>query len=475
MVAEARGGAAAAALVGRDEELALLADAAAGGARCVVVEGAAGIGKTALLRRFRALTPGLLLATAEAEEALVDYALADQLLRAAGVERPQVIGSGADLAAVGLRLLEALASGGGEAGGARRDRAAPLVVAVDDAQWADAASLRALLFALRRLAEEPLLLVLAVRAGMGERIPDGFLKLDDVRRIALDGLSAAEAGALAAAAGKPLSAIAARRLRDHAGGNPLYLRALLAELPAMAWEAGGGLQPAPDLFARGVQRRLAAAAPETRALVEAAAVLGARSELHAAAAVAGLGGSLAAADGGAGEAPAALTALDEAQRIGLLTSEPLARTIAFDHPLTRAAVYHALGSARHARLHAAAAAQADRPGVALRHRALAASGPDPALARELEAFAQREAGRLAWESAAEALMAAARLSEALRGSGWRSTRPTCCSAPGGRRRRGRGSAPAPRRARRPALTAACCRRSPTSPFRRPAWKRRSGC
>ncbi len=275
VVAEARRGAAAAALVGRDEELALLADAAAGGARCVVVEGAAGIGKTALLRRFRALTPGLLLATAEAEEALVDYALADQLLRAAGVQRPQVIGSGADLAAVGLRLLEALAGGGGAAGGAAPagggaaatgagaagDRGAPLVVAVDDAQWADAASLRALLFALRRLAEEPLLLVLAVRAGTGERIPDGFLKLDDVRRIALGGLSAAEAGALAAAAGKPLSALAARRLRDHAGGNPLYLRALLTELPAMAGEAGGGLQPAPDLFARGVQRRLAAAAP----------------------------------------------------------------------------------------------------------------------------------------------------------------------------------------------------------------------
>ncbi len=394
LVAEARGAAAAPALVGRDAELtqlvtALAEAAAAGGVRCVVVEGAAGIGKTTLLRRLRAQTPGLLLATAEAEEALVDYALADQLLRAAGVERPQVIataGPGADLAAVGLRLLDALAGEG------------VVALAIDDAQWADAASLRALLFALRRLAETPLLLVLALREGMGERIPEGFRKLDDARRrIALGGLSSADAGALAAAAGTPLSPLAARRLRDHAGGNPLYLRALLDELPAAAWEVAGGLQPAPELFARGVLRRLDAAAPPARALVEAAAVLGTRTELHAAAEVAGLRDPL--------------MALEEAQALGLLTSEAAGRAIAFDHPLTRAAVYHALGPARHARLHAAAAAQAGHPGVALRHRAAAATGPDPALAAELEAFAQGEVLRNAWESAAEHYLAAARLSD----------------------------------------------------------------
>ncbi|HST40232.1 MAG TPA: ATP-binding protein, partial [Conexibacter sp.] len=150
--------------VGRGAELALLDEAlaevgAAGdGARCVVVEGAPGIGKTALLTRFLAGVGAgdgaagagagagrTALATADASEQLVAYALADQLLRALGVERPDVLapaGGAPGFAAVGLRLLETFAGGG--------EDSAPTVVVVDDAQWADEPSLRALLFATRR-------------------------------------------------------------------------------------------------------------------------------------------------------------------------------------------------------------------------------------------------------------------------------------------------------------------------------------
>lgn len=438
--------------VGRERELELLSAALAEAAtaravRCVVVEGEAGIGKSSLLRTFLTALPGpTVLATAEAAEELVDHALADQLLRAAGVERPGVLAAGGagappGLATVGLRLLEAFADG------------VATVVAVDDAQWADAASLRALLFAVRRMTEEPLLLVLGVRAGLGERIPDGFRKLDGgsppvarrssgapgvdltpraplpvgpVRAIALGGLTSEQVGALAGSVGVALSGAAARRLRDHAGGNPLYIRALLGELPASAWEEGELSPPAPELFARHALRRLDAAGDPTRALIEAAAVLGVRSELSAAAAVArGADAVGAATDAGADRAAnaatrgtrgrggasafASLDALEEAQRIGLLALAPDGRAIVFDHPLTRAAVYHAIGPARRARLHTAAARVIGHRGLELRHRAAAATGADPALAAELEAFARGETLRNAWESAAESLAAAARL------------------------------------------------------------------
>ncbi|MDW5596920.1 AAA family ATPase [Conexibacter stalactiti] len=398
----AGGDAAAAAFVGRDEELTLLdaalSDVTGGGARCVVIEGAAGIGKTALLRRFlsEVATARTALATAEAAEELVDYALADQLLRALGVERPGVLardGGAPDLAAVGLRLLEALAERAGSG---------PLAIAVDDAHWADAASLRALLFAVRRVVEEAVLVVLVVREGMAERLPAGFLKLDRVGRLPLSGLTREQVGELATAAGEALSGRGARRLQEHTRGNPLYVRALLGAVPAAAWEEVELPQPAPELFARGVQRRLAEASPGARDLIDAAAVLGARSELPAAAAVGGV------------EDP--LRALEEAARLGLLRAAPETspasqpRTIAFDHPLTRAAIYHDLGPARRADLHAAAATAVEHPGVALRHRAAAEVGPAPALVAELEAFAATELGRTARESAAESLAAAARLS-----------------------------------------------------------------
>ncbi len=69
---------------------------------------------------------------------------------------------------------------------------------------------------------------------------------------------------------------------------PLYVHTLLDELPVAAWEDGAALPPAPELFARQVGGRLEGIAPASRALVEAAAVLGTRADLALVARVARL-------------------------------------------------------------------------------------------------------------------------------------------------------------------------------------------
>ena len=85
-------------------------------------------------------------------------------------------------------------------------------------------------------------------------------------------------------------------------------------------------------------------------------------------------------------------------------------TLSFPHPLVRAAVYEALGPARRHALHTAAASLTDDESAALRHRVAAAAEPDEVLAADLTRFADREASRQSWQSAAAHLVSASRLS-----------------------------------------------------------------
>ena len=117
-------------------------------------------------------------------------------------------------------------------------RRAPLLVAVDDLQWLDAASGAAVAFALRRLAGEPVLLLATERRGrdaqsidMGlapdriTRIGVGPLDLDALHRILHDRL------------GEPVPRPALARLADVSGGNPYYALELAR---AALREAGSG-------------------------------------------------------------------------------------------------------------------------------------------------------------------------------------------------------------------------------------------
>ncbi|NJP92326.1 AAA family ATPase [Nonomuraea sp. FMUSA5-5] len=337
---------------------------------------------------------------------------------------------------------------------ARLSALGTLAVVVDDAQWVDRASLRALSYVLRHLRAGRVLVLVACRDLADPWLPDGLRRLlaaDGTLLVTLDGLSPADLAELATdptlTAGhrglgtyasltgtppevprpeaprpdtprpeplrsngtraeplrsngtRPAGVVeAARRLREHTLGNPLHARALLAVLPPAVLADPGVRLPAPESYRRPFARRLHDCAPATRRLVEACAVMGGPCPLRVAAAVAtGI------------DEP--LNTLEEAVAAGLLRELP-GRLVDFPEPLARAAAYDGIGAGARARLHLAASRLADDDGgAALRHRAAAADGPDEALAEELAGFAAKAAQHGLWQEAAAHLELAAGLTE----------------------------------------------------------------
>ena len=194
-------------LVGRRAEFAVLqaelASVRSGIPRVVLLEGPAGIGKTAILDHFLADQSDLtvLRATGEQWEAFVAYGVVDQLMRVAGVSSARLLaGRDRSLPAeepvgVGARILEAIEG---------IEQKAPLAIVVDDSHWADIDSLRALLFVARRLVRERVLIFLAHRSEDAVRLPEGLRRLAAGRTgltIRIDPLTAGDIHALANAFG----------------------------------------------------------------------------------------------------------------------------------------------------------------------------------------------------------------------------------------------------------------------------------
>ncbi|RTL66125.1 MAG: helix-turn-helix transcriptional regulator [Pseudonocardiaceae bacterium] len=383
--------------VGRTEELATLSgelDRARGGdPSVVVVSGAAGIGKTTLLRRLATSGPvtAVLRATGAPEEVALPFGIVGQLVAdipadARGPLLTTAPPATADPLAVGAQLLAAL--GELEAGD-------PVLLVVDDTQWIDDASARALAFTVRRLRRDHVLVVLGVRdpdpgPAWWER---GAVGAQPPRRVALAGLDADDLVELGRTLDRELTPAAADRLREHTDGHPLHAAALLRELPADVLLDTSTALPAPRSFATLVLVRVAALAPATRELVLAAAVLGDHCPLADAVTASGVDDPVA--------------ALDEAVRAGLLVES--GRDIAFPHQLVRAAVYGDLPPARRHALHRAAADLVDGR-AATAHRVAAAVGADPDLAAELESQARDDAAARRWRAAADHLLSAADLS-----------------------------------------------------------------
>ena len=392
-----------ASLVGREMELSRLRELVAPPypeSQVMLLLGDPGVGKTVLLAEAarEARSAGMRVLAAAGRESEQDLAFAGlhQLLRpvldrVAGLPARQaeaLRGAFAlsedpvppDALVTGIAVLTLL-SGLSDDG--------PLLVAADDAQWLDRASLDALAFAARRLGSEQLVLLVSAR---GNVPPAGFER--DFRQLLLAPLSLPAAGRLLDAQPRPPLG----RLRDQvlaqAAGNPLALIELSKVIAAdpdagRRWAA----EPLP------LTGRLAAvmtarydALPETaRAAVLLAAA--ADSPDLTAAAVPGLSAGV-------------LAPAEAAGLIRLDTPGPR-----FTHPLVRSAVYHAAPFAERAAAHLKVAdALRDQPDRYAWHLAAAALDPDEHVACLLEdsaAQAQRRGGAAA---AARALERAAELS-----------------------------------------------------------------
>jgi DNA-binding CsgD family transcriptional regulator len=377
--------------VGRENEVAALRAAwhavTSGSARFIAIEGDPGIGKTALIETLLAeVHAPVIRVTGVEADSLRPWRVLEQVTtrlpdsahgNAAGDEAfPMRKDPQASPSFLGQGLTEALQAAG------------ELALLIDDAQWADRVSMAALQYAVRRLRDDPVLLIVAYRRHGDDSLPEyqtvspglskAWRQIFDGERglhLALDGLPPEDLLRLAAANGYPgLSPEGAGRLHEATRGNPGHVLELLGLLPMHSIVTGSGPLPAPRGLAHTITARLASCSRQTRDLVAAAAVLGQRFSVAALREVTGL------------ETMAA--PLAEAIDAGLLAEMPGmgGRELAFAQVLTREVIYADLSRSVRVRLHERCA-QLGGP-AALQHRIAAADGPDERLAADLQRAAQ---------------------------------------------------------------------------------------
>ena len=209
-----------------------LIDAAHGGAGgAVLVRGAPGIGKSALLASAETYASALRFTVArvfgEPAGNDVPYAGLQQFARSLGVTldalaEPQrsalatALGAGEaivpDVFLVGLAVLNLVVEAAARA---------PVLLVADDIQWLDDPTASLLTFMARRVRTEPVLLLGAAREGYRAR-----LAADEVTTLTLPPLAGVDAEALLDAMAPGLSASARRRVLSEAAGNPLALTEL---------------------------------------------------------------------------------------------------------------------------------------------------------------------------------------------------------------------------------------------------------
>jgi DNA-binding CsgD family transcriptional regulator len=358
----------------RDAELARIeaavARAAGGRGSLLVVEGPAGIGKSALIGAARAVSDaaGARTLRARGGELERDFAfgVVRQLLEPALAETPARARD--DLlqgpAGVAGRLL-GLPGAGAEGEVAAPDASftvlhglywlcaslaseRPLVLTVDDAHWADAPSLRFLAFLLPRLEELSLALVVATRPeAEGAAVPLLALLLADplARVLRPAPLSADAVGQLIeeGLAGEPAPAFTAA-CRRTTGGVPFLVRELVDALREEGVAPTAAEAPRVEaLGARTVGRamlvRLSRLPPDAGRLARAVALLE-TAELAQAADLAGL------------DPEAAAPAADLLVAAGILGPR---RPLTFAHPIVRAGILEEVPPAERMRAHRRAA------------------------------------------------------------------------------------------------------------------------
>ncbi|MDQ3722047.1 MAG: hypothetical protein M3376_03045, partial [Actinomycetota bacterium] len=272
----------------------------------------------------------------------------------------------------------------------------PLLICVDDAQWADDASIAFLSYLARRVDDLAVVIVYASRVGEGasERLP-AVAEPELVRTVLRP--SALSPEATAELVGQQLGHAGceqfARACHVTTSGNPFLLRELLRALEADgivpdAASAGRVAQIAPKAIARATLARLRRLGVAASQLAFAIAVLGKSADLRHAAALAELDTDVAAQ---AADALAAASILCDG------------RPLEFIHPIVRTTIYDDMARAKRAAWHKRAALLLADDGagdVALAPHLLAAEpSGDPWLVERLRAAAQEVLDRGAPDAA----------------------------------------------------------------------------
>jgi DNA-binding CsgD family transcriptional regulator len=379
----------------------LVARVRAGHSGVLVLRGQAGIGKTALLGHLSTAALGCRIARAAGVESEMELPFAGlhalcvpmlgRLGRLPGPQRDALntafgVSAGAppDRFLVGLAVLSLLADAAEEQ---------PLVCIVDDAQWLDGVSAQTLAFVARRLLAERVGVVFALRESGHED------QLTGLPELVIGGLPADDAGRLldATIPGR-LDARVRTRILGEAAGNPLALLELPRGSTPIAFAGGFGLPEDTPLSSRiehGFVQQLESLSADTRRLLLLAAAepLGDVPLLWRAAELLGI------------RRESAVSA--EAARL-----VEIGGRVRFRHPLVRSAAYRAASTPQRREVHRALAEATDArldPDRQAWHRALAADGPEEAIAAELERSAGRAQARGGMSAAAAFLQRAAEL------------------------------------------------------------------
>jgi DNA-binding CsgD family transcriptional regulator len=363
-------------LRGRERECAelsrLTASAASGAGGVVVVEGAAGIGKSRLLAEAAriAVGQGVQVAAGVADE-LDQVTPWAPLLRALSSTDPVVLSEDELVPLRGLvdqrlAVIECI-----RAALERVSRRRPLLITLDDLQWADPATLLALGLLPVQLFSYPVAWVLAQRPVPSSSQLQGMVaRLDEAgaARLRLGPLDAGAAQALAAdilgAQPDPRRA----ELVAQADGNPLYLIEVLrgagggtALLPG---RAGQEQAPVPPSLRSVIAAHLRSLPEASRELLKVASVLGREFTVSELAAVTG--------------SPASQLVLPLEQALLAQVIAERGDHLTFGHDLMRQAVYTNLPASLRLALHRDAAGALRREGAPLaRVAAQYAAGAQP--------------------------------------------------------------------------------------------------
>jgi DNA-binding CsgD family transcriptional regulator len=400
-------------LIGRTAELQRVdafLGAMAGGPAALILVGEAGIGKTTIWREAvaRARREFMVLESQPSEqEQKLSFAGLGDLLRDLGedvwaglpppqryaldvalvVEEPGPGGPDRRTVAAGLLTLVCRAA---EIG--------PVLVAVDDGQWLDLPTTRALAFALRRLRHEPVGLLLSVRSGPGGAAAE-LCEAAAVHRVDLVEVPPLGPGEIRqivlGQTGRVVAARDLNRVVGVTGGNPFLAEEIAEFLQRHGSAPLGDPLPLPKTVTGLLGERIGALRAGARPVLLAAAVAAAPEVRRIAKALG--------TDGRAVE-----VALSDAVRAGLVSIRH--DTIKFAHPLIPAVVLARAAPHEVRRAHRLLAATFENGGeMRARHLALGAESADQTIAGELDAASGGAASRGAPESAAELAELAARL------------------------------------------------------------------